>query len=279
MSLNGLFRITRPANSVAAGLASIVAYLIATGTLIPPVLLLFVIVTLITAAGNVINDYYDIEIDRVNRPDRPIPSGQVTLPAARAYAVTLFLTGILVCLLTNELCIAIAVLNSLLLIGYAAFLKRTPLFGNITVSYLAGSMFLFGGALAGLSGLYHVVPFAVMTFFAMLARELIKDAEDVDGDKASGAVTFPIRYGIRPAVILAIACGILGAAASTVPTLWWGTGYLAGILIVDAVILNACARAIRSATPADVRSSKASSILKAGMFLSLVVFTLSALLL
>ena len=163
----------------------------------PAVLLLFAVVTLITAAGNVINDYFDVEIDRVNRPDRPIPSGQVSLPAARAYAATLFLAGILVCLFTNELCIAIAVFNSLLLIAYAARLKRTPLLGNIAVSYLAASMFLFGGAFGGLPGLFHVIPFAVMTFFAMLARELVKDAEDVEGDRASGAVTIPIRYGIR----------------------------------------------------------------------------------
>ena len=153
MSLAGYVTITRPVNSLAAGLAAIVAYLIATGTIIPETLLLFAVVALITAAGNVINDYFDVEIDRVNRPDRPIPSGQVSLPAARAYAVTLFLAGILVCLFTNELCIAIAVFNSLLLIAYAAKLKRTPLLGNIAVSFLAGSMFLFGGALGGLPGL------------------------------------------------------------------------------------------------------------------------------
>ena len=112
MSLAGFFTITRPLNAAAAGLAAVIAYLIATGTVIPAVFLLFVVVTLITAAGNVINDYFDVEIDRVNRPDRPIPSGLVQLPAARAYAVTLFLAGILVCLFTNELCSAIAVFIS-----------------------------------------------------------------------------------------------------------------------------------------------------------------------
>ena len=279
MSYAGLVRITRPANSVAAGIAAIVAYLIATGTLIPGVLLLFVIVTLITAAGNVINDYFDVEIDRVNRPDRPIPSGDVTPRAARAYAVTLFLAGILVCLFTNELCIAIAVFNSVLLFGYAARLKRTPLFGNITVSYLAGSMFLFGGALAGLEGLIHVIPFAVMTFFAMLARELVKDAEDVEGDLASGAVTLPIRYGIRTTVIIAFACGVFGTVSSLVPYLWWGPWYVPGILLVDAVILLGCILALRENTPSGIRESRASLFIKAGMFAALIIFTLSAVLL
>jgi geranylgeranylglycerol-phosphate geranylgeranyltransferase len=277
MSLKGCFTITRPVNSLVAGLAAIVAYLIATGTLIPGVLLLFAVVTLITAAGNVINDYFDVEIDRVNRPDRPIPSGQIGLPAARAYAVTLFLAGILLCLQTNVLCIAIAVFNTILLIAYAAKLKRTPLFGNITVSFLAASMFLFGGALGGLPGLYHVLPFAVMTFFAMLARELVKDAEDVEGDRASGAVTIPIRYGVPATMALALFCALMGIAASLAPYLWWGFFYLCGILIVDGIILLACVKSVRCTTPQGVKDSGASMLLKAGMFASLVVFTLSAL--
>ena len=276
MGAAGYCRIIRPVNAIAAGLAAVVAYLIATGTLIPAVLLLFVVVTLITAAGNIINDYFDVEIDRVNRPDRPIPSGQVRFSAARAYAVTLFLAGILVCLLTNDLCIAIAVINSLLLIVYAARLKRTPLFGNITVSYLAASMFLFGGALGGLPGLLHVMPFAVMTFFAMLTRELVKDSEDVEGDKACGAVTIPIRYGIPAAMLLALFCALLGVMASLVPFLWWGFWYISGILPIDGLILFACIKVVMCTTPSGVKVSGASTLLKAGMFASLLVFTLSA---
>ncbi len=279
MSFAGLFRITRPANAVFAGIASVVAYLIATGMLVPAVLLLFAIVALITAAGNVINDYYDIEIDRVNRPDRPIPSGAVTPRAARAYAVTLFLAGLFLCFFTNPLCMAIAIINSVLLALYAAWLKRTLLLGNIAVAYLSGSMFLFGAALAGTDAIIRIIPFAVMTFFAMLARELVKDAEDVEGDRASGAVTLPIRSGIRMAVMLALACGILAAAASLFPAISWGAGYLAGILIVDGILLAGCIRALRCRTPQEVIGSKASALLKGGMFASLVVFVLAAVLL
>jgi geranylgeranylglycerol-phosphate geranylgeranyltransferase len=264
MSLAGYVSITRPVNSLAAGLAAIVAYLIATTTVIPETLLLFAVVALITAAGNVINDYFDVEIDRVNRPDRPIPSGQVSPPAARAYAITLFLAGILVCILTNALCIAIAVFNSLLLIAYA-------------VSFLAGSMFLFGGALGGMPGLYHVLPFAVMTFFAMLARELVKDAEDIEGDRASGAVTLPIRQGIPFAMYLALFCAVLGIVSSLVPYLRWGFLYLCGILLVDAILMTAVLKTVRCTTPEGVKASGASTLLKAGMFASLIVFTLSAL--
>lgn len=276
MSPGGLLAISRPVNAVAAGLATVVAYLIATDTLVFEVLLLFATATLVTAAGNVINDYFDVEIDRVNRPDRPIPSGRVTLSAALAFAATLFVGGILVSLLTSGLCIAIAVVNSVLLVAYAARLKRTPLWGNIAVSYLSASMFLFGGALGGLHALTRVLPFAVMTFFAMLARELVKDAEDVEGDRASGAVTVPIQYGIRFTTTLSLVCALFAVAASLGPYWWWGIWYLAGILLIDAIILAACIRAIRCRTPTEVKGSGASTLLKAGMFASLVVFTVSA---
>jgi geranylgeranylglycerol-phosphate geranylgeranyltransferase len=277
MSLAGYVAITRPVNSLAAGIAAIVANLIATGSVVPATLLLFAVAALVTAAGNVINDYFDVEIDRVNRPDRPIPAGTVTLPGARAFAVTLFLAGLLVSLMTSTLCIAIAVFNAILLVVYAARLKRTPLYGNIAVSYLAASMFLFGGALDGVPGVVQVMPFAAMTFFAMLARELVKDAEDVEGDRASGAVTLPIRRGIPFAVRLAFLCTGFGIAASLAPYLRWGPWYVGGIVIVDLILLAAAVRAAGCTDPAGVKASGASTLLKAGMFASLVVFTLSAL--
>jgi geranylgeranylglycerol-phosphate geranylgeranyltransferase len=276
MSLAGFVTITRPTNALVAGLAAVVAYLIATGTVIPATLFLFVIVALITAAGNVINDYFDAAIDAINRPDRPIPSGQVTRMAARSFSVMLFLGGILVSLFTSPLCIAIAVFNSFLLVAYAARLKSTPFFGNATVSFLAASMFLFGGALAGTEGLIHVLPVAVITFFAMLSRELIKDAEDVKGDAACGASTLPIFIGVKKTTTLAVIFAILAVIASFVPYTWWGVFYLAGILPVDIIILIAAARAVSRETPEGIRDSGAASLLKIGFFASLVVFFLAA---
>jgi geranylgeranylglycerol-phosphate geranylgeranyltransferase len=276
MRLAGFIIITRPVNSFVAGLAAIVAYLIDTGTVIPESLLLFFIVALITAAGNVINDFFDAEIDAINRPDRPIPSGAVSKGAARGFALTLFLAGILVSFFTNSLCAGIAIFNSILLIAYAAKFKSTPLIGNIVVAYLSASIFLFGGALNGIDGLIHIIPVAAITFFAMLCRELLKDAEDVEGDRAGGADTVPIRIGIKKTSEVACITAVLAVAASFIPYFWWGIGYLAGILVVDIIIIIAALRALGCETPGCVKASNASSFLKAGMFASLVVFTLSA---
>jgi geranylgeranylglycerol-phosphate geranylgeranyltransferase len=278
MRVAGFFTITRPVNSLVAGFAAIVAYLIDTGTVIPQTLLLFCVVAFITAAGNTINDFFDAKIDAINRPDRPIPSGAVTRTAARGFAVTLFLAGILVSFFINSLCISIAIVNSLILLVYAGKLKRTPLLGNITVAYLSASIFLFGGALNGWNGLVHIIPIAAITFFAMISRELIKDAEDVKGDIAGEADTLPIRIGIKKTALLALITTVPAVAASFIPYFWWGwgSGYLAGILIVDIIIIIAVLRGLQCVTPECVKASMASSLLKAGMFASLVVFIMSA---
>ena len=276
MRLAGFFTLTRPTNSFVAGLAAIVAYLIDTGTIIPKTLFLFVIVVLITAAGNAINDFFDAKIDAINRPNRPIPSGVVSRRAARGFAVTLFLAGIMLSFFTNSLCIGITILNSFILIVYAAKLKSTPLFGNIAVAYLSASIFLFGGSLNGWDGLIRIIPIAAITFFAMLSRELLKDAEDVEGDMAGGADTVPIRIGIKKTSEFALITTVLAVAASFIPYFWWGAWYLGGIIAVDIIIIIAALRGLNCETPECVKASMASSLLKAGMFASLVVFCLSA---
>jgi geranylgeranylglycerol-phosphate geranylgeranyltransferase len=277
MSAAGFFRIIRPANAVAAGLAAVVAFLVATGTLVVGVLILLAVVSCITAAGNVINDYCDAEIDAVNRSDRPIPSGQLTRRAALWYACLLFIAGIALSLFTPPLCILFAVVNTLLLVLYAARLKGMPVVGNLAVAYLTGSMFLFGGAFAGPSGFIHVIPLAVISFLATMARELLKDAEDVEGDAAGGASTLPIRIGVRKTAYCAFAFVVLSTAASLIPFWWWGLPYLLMIGVVDLGLLAASYRAISCDTPVCIRQSGASTLLKYGMFASLVVFTISAL--
>jgi len=121
-----------------------------------------------------------------------------------------------------------------------------------------------------------MLPVAVITFLAMLARELLKDAEDVVGDQAGGAGTLPIRIGIQSTVRLAFIFAVLAALASIIPYLWWGMWYLSGILAVDCVIVAATLLALRCTTPDCVKASGSTTLLKLGMFASLIVFLLSA---
>jgi len=262
---------------VVAGIASLLGYLVATGTITPGALVLVLIVTLITAAGNVVNDYCDRDIDIINRPERPIPSGSVPPRAAPVYAALLFIIGILASLAASPLCLVIAIFNSLLLVVYAARLKGMPLVGNIAVSYLASSIFLFGGALSGMDGLLQNLPLVGITFLAMLSRELLKDAEDVEGDKEGGAETLPILIGVRKTCILAAVLAAGAVAMSYLPLLrWWGVPYILAITLADIMILAGGVRGAHCITPECVQHSGATKILKSGMFTALLIFMIFA---
>ena len=276
MKLPGIIRILRPANAMVAGLAAILGYFIASGTVVPGVLLLLAIVFLVTAGGNTINDYADAGIDRVNRPGRPIPSGEVSPRQAWYEAALLFVVGIILSVFTNPLCLAIAVFNSILLVSYAYYLKRTTFLGNATVAYLSASIFLFGGAYLGPEGAVTVVPISVITFSAMVSRELLKAAEDVEGDEKAGARTVPVRFGIRATVLFSLAAAVLAVVASIYPVAWWGWPYLAGIVPVDLLILAGALLPVRCTDPACVRRTRATSLLKVGMFAALGVFLAAA---
>jgi geranylgeranylglycerol-phosphate geranylgeranyltransferase len=277
MSVSAYIRITRPHNAVVAGLTALLGYLIATGTLTPPSLLLAVTVLCITAAGNVINDIYDVDIDRVNRPDRPIPAGEISLRGAGIYTLVLFAGGIAFAALTAPLCLLIALINSGILVAYAVWLKRRPVFGNVAVAYLTASIFLFGGALAGIEGLVRNVSLAMITFLATIAREILKDAEDVEGDAAGGARTLPMIIGVRGTGVVAFLCACGAVVASLLPIGdWWGPCYLVAIGIVDAVILYGASPGLRCRTPGCVRESGATSTLRIGMFAALAVFAVAA---
>jgi geranylgeranylglycerol-phosphate geranylgeranyltransferase len=200
----------------------------------------------------------------------------VSRNAALAWAVLLFIFGLAVSAFTSSLCLGIALFNALLLVLYAARLKSTPFFGNAAVAYLSASIFLFGGAYAGWHALLDMLPIAAITFLAMLARELLKDGEDIEGDQAHGADTLAIRIGVRKTALIAFACTIFAVAASAVPFLWWGGWYLAGIAAVDLLILFAAGRALGCTDPAALKATGSTTLLKLGMFASLVVFTISA---
>jgi geranylgeranylglycerol-phosphate geranylgeranyltransferase len=278
MTFPGLVAVMRPVNSLVAGLAAIVGYIVATGTLQPISLLLAPIVFSITAAGNIFNDLCDLEIDRMNRPERPLPSGRVTPEAAGVLATTLFISGLVLSIFAGLPCVIIAVANSLLLLVYARTLKRTVLWGNAAVSYLSASIFPFGGALAGLPAMVRTLPLAGLTFLAMLSRELLKDAEDVPGDSAAGARTMAVAHGVKKTAVLAYACAIGAIAVSLLPVVpWWGPVYFAGIGTADVVILFGAARALRCRAPECVRNSRATGILKGGMYLALAIITGAAL--
>ncbi|MDD3407115.1 MAG: geranylgeranylglycerol-phosphate geranylgeranyltransferase [Methanomicrobium sp.] len=277
--LKDYLEITRPVNSLVAGFAVLLGLIIAKGTVPAEALILIPVVAMITAAGNVINDYCDRDIDLINRPARPIPSKRVTPKNALLFSAILFLSGIFVCFFVNTLCFAIGIFNSLLLVLYAKKLKMMPFAGNAAVSYLSASIFLFGGAFFGAEGIMQNSVVFLITFFAMISRELLKDAEDIKGDLKGGAKTVPIIIGVKKTAYISLFFAVSAVVISLMPLLrFWGIYYILMILAADAVILYAAAKGCLANTPGALVQSGATSLLKKGMFLALLIFLISAVL-
>jgi len=101
----------------------------------------------------------------------------------------------------------IVLFSIVLLFLYSKYLKRIPLLGNVTVAFLTGLVFIFGGVVVSNPGA-AIVP-AVFAFLINLIRELVKDMEDIEGDKIAGVITFPIKYSLKKTSILILIIGLL----------------------------------------------------------------------
>jgi geranylgeranylglycerol-phosphate geranylgeranyltransferase len=269
----GLAELTRPVNSIAAGvltfIGSFVAVKLTAGTAVAVwvnVTAAFVATVLATSAGNAINDYFDREIDRINDPDRPIPRGAVTPRAALWFSVGLFLLAVaLVLAVLPVLAIAIAVVNLLALVTYTELFKGLPGVGNALVAYLGGSTFLFGGAAVGEVG--PTVVLFLLAALSTLSREIVKDVEDVAGDREEGLNTLPIAIGEQRSLAVAVGLLVVAAVASPLPyfTDVFGVAYLAVVVPADLVMLYAGYESLSDPAAGQAR-------LKYGMFLAAAAF-------
>jgi len=255
----GLVAITRPANAVAAGALTFVGAFVAGGLGATTAVAAAVGATVLAvAAGNTINDYFDREIDRINQPDRPIPSGAVTPREALGLSVVLFAVAVVFALTLPVLSLAIAVVNLFALVAYTELFKGLPGIGNVVVGYLGGSTFLFGAAAVG------TIPESVVVLFALaalstVAREVVKDVEDVAGDRREGLNTLPIAIGERPALWIAIALLAVALVASPLPYLLdtFGWPYLVVVAIADLVMAAAAVEAFSDPTASQEHLSYA----------------------
>jgi len=167
--------------------------------------------------GNILNDILDIDTDRINHPHRPLPAGKIGLRCARlSAAVFLFLAGCAMIGLGNAGRV-IAVMAIVLLILYNVRLKHIAYLGNLTIAVLGGLTFILGGVRDGFGAAIALPGPLIPAFFAFLmhfGREIIKDIQDVSGDRASGSHTSPVQYGPLIPLISAYAIYLLLTAAT-----------------------------------------------------------------
>ncbi len=260
----------RPLN-VFIGMLSIFIGAFITGTVQPLIKIILASVSggLIAAGANVINDYFDVEIDKINKPHRPIAAGLVTPKAGFIYSLVLFLVGIVLGWLVNWLAFMISAFSAILLFLYSYRLKRTVLWGNFSVSLMTAMAFIYGGVAVNRLN-YALIP-ATFSFFYHFGREIIKDVEDIEGDRADKVKTLPIVSGAKVALRVAIGIYIFLIGLTLLPFFLkiFGIYYLVTVVfIVDLIVVYVLISMWRN--PASTNLSRLSLILKLNMFAGLM---------
>ncbi|NOX88256.1 MAG: UbiA family prenyltransferase [Calditrichaeota bacterium] len=199
--LKNIWNISRPLNVFIAFLTIWIAAFISPDFHLNYKLILgSIAAALITCGANIINDIFDVEIDRINKPDRPLPGGTVSIREAWIYFSVSYVLAFILAAFCDARMFAVAVIIGILLIVYSAWLKRTVLWGNLTVSLATAVAFIYGAMAVG-DWKIGLIP-ATFAFFFHLGRELIKDMQDLEGDLKNKSVTFPGKFGIKSSIVL-----------------------------------------------------------------------------
>lgn len=219
--------ISRPHNMLVAAFGAAVGYVISGGKAASEVWPTALFTALVTGAGNIINDYHDVQIDRINKPRRPLPSSRMSTRTARVlYAVSTVLITIGAFAVLPLRVAGLVVAWEAGLYIYARWAKRIFLAGNLLVASIASSAFVAGGLLTGNFNAV-ILPIGI-AFVFVCSRELIKGAEDVEGDCMAGVDTAAVVVGVQRAAMWASFLMLSLVALIPLPTMvnYYGSMYL-----------------------------------------------------
>jgi geranylgeranylglycerol-phosphate geranylgeranyltransferase len=208
--LKALIIISRPINLLITFLVIIVACIISIKGDYSVLKVFFAGLTgaLTASAGNVINDYFDINIDKINRPHRILPKGELTLKEALGFYIFLFLVSLLLSIFISLIALLEVFFASALLFLYSYKIKKIPLLGNFVVAFLTGFAFIYGG-MAVDNSKAAIIP-ALFALLINFIREIVKDMEDIEGDKQQGINSYPAIRGFKKAkMIIVFITGVL----------------------------------------------------------------------
>ena len=182
--------------------------------------LLVISTLLIAASGNIINDYYDLDADQINKPSKVILTKNISKELGLKIYIALNIIGLSIGMYLSFIYetywyLGIDVLCILLLWIYSFYLKKVLLVGNILIAALTGFIPLYATSFYSFDPMlkayarenpkewyesFYFEFVIILVVFAMLqnlAREIWKDARDIQGDQSIGVVSIPIKFGIR----------------------------------------------------------------------------------
>jgi len=271
-----LIELLRPINGLMAAAAVLVgAFVSRSPTFWWPALVGAVSAFAAAGAANALNDRLDLVSDRINRPGRPIPSGRLSQAAATSAACVSGLISMGLAAVIGPRAVALALAWLVLTVVYSRFLKGVPLVGNVVVALVASTPFLMGGFSQG-KYLLAIIPCA-LAFFIHLAREIVKDVEDIAGDEAAGVRTFAVRRGASAAFAVTRGVLVILIVLATLPFVFrvYGWGYAAVLIVIDVALIRLLVS--MGVDSANTGLRRPSNVLKTVMALGLLAFIVGVL--
>lgn len=238
------------------------------------VLLGFLTLFFISGSANISNDYFDREVDRINLPARPLPSGRISVPELWLLFLLFTAAGLTAAALLGPL--VLALVSSLwgIALLYNMKLKESGFAGNLIVATCLGMIFVLGGITAGtINGV--VLTFAALAFFFDLGEEIAADAMDVKGDQVRSSKSLAKRWGRTFAMrISGIMFGVF-FVLTLLPFLmgWFGYDYLFLIAVTDCWMISCSLNLVRSRTTEEGRLQIRRLYLAWGLFV--IVFAIT----
>jgi len=241
--MNPYIALTRPGNVVLTAVAVVAGSYIAAGDNIfdfqVEIMIASLAAMMLVGGGNALNDYNDRESDKENHPNRPIPAGLISADETLVYSRILLSAGLLIVLfgLANKLPFIIALIGTITLISYENKLKALGLSGNIAVGFMSGAVFLYAGMVVNDPG--PTLWMFGLAFLATVAREIVKDIQDLEGD--TDRFTLPARIGIGKSLfvtgILLVVAWSLSFTAITQFSGMASNAYAIGVSIANVIML------------------------------------------
>ena len=270
-----LFRLTRFWNLIIIGIAQYFTayFLVGYDTLTDwRLLLLSVSTMMIAAAGYIINDYYDVKIDLINKPERVVIGKSITRRYAIFFHTVLSLSGVAVGLLLSWQIALVNFMSAFLLWLYSNNLKRQPFIGNFAIGLLtAFSVLVVNLLYQPFNSL--ILIYALFALAMTLVREIIKDMEDWKGDNTFGCKTIPIIWGLRKTkLLLYVLLMLFTALVIMVNTIYVGLPIYYFIAFLFLPLGYLVARLIRADTIRDF--ARLSSLCKLILLLGIISMSL-----
>jgi len=250
--IKGLIELLRPELPFAAGISVIIGEIITLGKLpsLSELFLGFMWGFFLSGSAMILNDFFDIEVDKINAPNRPLPSGLISSNTAIVFTIIISLLGLIISFFINKAAVLLYIIFWFIGFLYNWKLKEKGLLGNLFVSSSVAVTIILGAIVVGNPWNKAVLIFSLMLFVFDLGEEIAADAMDIEGDKKRNIKSIAILIGRQKALNISFLLFMIYIILSFIPVILnlFGISYLIIISLTNSMILIWGIKLIKSST-------------------------------